>query len=654
MNLSPALEQTIINEYKSLENFKKIIDELNLYQLKQFSTNQILKFYNIENNNPLNESNSKKHLNKVQEILFSYMSNSATKPYFNLFLYPTNNIKEYEKRKKAFENLILNIEEEKLLQLKTLIKEIKPLSTKIYFKNNILTFDRKIEENLFNKYKINSTYLNEKELENFLAYSQDPNTIIVNDEIVNVEIPQYTFKEFEKLLNGNIIKNNKQAIITLTKIAYLIENFKEEIQKIAVIFTNKNIFPNLNISELLEELNIDPQEKIQKLSEHILNLEQKIEDLNHELKKILETKQVNLQGEELLELLNSGNLEKIQKKLQEDTKEIIKNKENELLSPLKEAKIFTTRLFENYSYPVKIDSEIKEEILNSLENKSAELENKYYLNLGKHSFKEIKKLFQVAHFTDFCLTINKFNKVFQLNYPIISKEKTTIIKGKNIYIQNATPISYGIGTNSCEEHKLENEKISILTGANSGGKTTLLEMFLQAQILTYLGLGIPAEKTSEIKIFEEIIYLKKFTGTQGSGAFEQTIRSLVEILDSKTSKFIFIDEFEAVTEPGAAAKILIMFLQQIQKQDALCIAVSHLGQEIQQFIKKQNISGIRIDGISALGLDSQGNLLTNHQPQFYTLGKSTPELILKRIVQDNKFWENKNKETKKIFENLIN
>lgn len=653
MNLTPALEQTIINEYKSIENFKKILEELNLYQLQQFSTNQILKFFELENSNPFLESNAKKHLNKVQEMIFSHMSNSATKAYFSYFLYPTNNIKEYEKRKQAILNLNFEIEEEKLKEIKKLIKEIKPLSTKIYFKNNIITLSRKIEDLLFTKYKINSSFLNEKELEEYINYSDDPNTIIVHDEMVNVEIPQYSLKEFENLISGNIIKNNKQAIITLTKISNLTQELKENIQKTYIEFTKKNLYPTLDTEKLLEELEINPQEKIENLSEHILNLEEKAENLNEELKKILETKQVNLQGQELLDLLNSGNLEKLQQKLHEDTKEIIKKKENKLIEPLKQAKIFVTRIFENYSYPVKIDPEIKEELLNSLESKSADLENRYFENLGKHSLKEIKKLFQVAHFTDFVLTINQFTKKQNLEFPKISTTKTTLIKGRNIYIENATPISYGIGTDTCENQILENEKVSILTGANSGGKTTLLEMFLQSQILTSFGLGIPASNQSEIKFFDEIIYLKKFTGTQGSGAFEQTIRSLVEILDSQTSKFIFIDEFEAVTEPGAAAKILIMFLQQIQQQETLCIAVSHLGQEIQQFIKKQNITGIRIDGISATGLDEHGNLLTNHQPQFYTLGKSTPELILKRIIQDNKFWENKNNQTKEIFENLM-
>ena len=245
------------------------------------------------------------------------------------------------------------------------------------------------------------------------------------------------------------------------------------------------------------------------------------------------------------------------------------------------------------------------------------------------------------------LGINTFNNKFKLNKVNFGNE-ITLLNGTNIYIKNPMPINYSLGGKKINNIKLNEEKVCILTGANSGGKTTLLEMNLQTQILTCMGLGIPAEKNSTIKLFDEVIYLKKFTGTQGSGAFEQTIRNLIEIFDSSTSKLILIDEFEAVTEPGAAAKILIMFLKEIQKQNSFCIAASHLGQEIQEYIKEEKIEGIRIDGISAEGLDEKGNLITNHQPQFYKLGKSTPELILKRILQDEKFWKNKTNKSKDL------
>ncbi|MCA9459504.1 MAG: hypothetical protein KC550_03065, partial [Nanoarchaeota archaeon] len=299
----------------------------------------------------------------------------------------------------------------------------------------------------------------------------------------------------------------------------------------------------------------------------------------------------------------------------------------------------------------KLDEEIKDEIIKKIDLKNQELEFKTYENLGNFNLTQIKEIINFIFIFDLINGIIIFNEKYNLNKIKIGDE-ITLINGKNIYIKNPMPINYSIAGKEINNIKLNAEKICILTGANSGGKTTLLEMNLQSQILTTMGLGIPAKKESTIKLFDEIIYLKKFTGTQGSGAFEQTIRNLIEILDSQTSKLILIDEFEAVTEPGAAAKILIMFLKEIQRQNSFCIAASHLGQEIQEFLKEEKIKGIRIDGISAEGLDEKGNLITNHQPQFYKLGKSTPELILKRILQDEKFWKGKTNESKELLKRI--
>ena len=82
--------------------------------------------------------------------------------------------------------------------------------------------------------------------------------------------------------------------------------------------------------------------------------------------------------------------------------------------------------------------------------------------------------------------------------------------------------------------------------------------------------------------------------------------------------------------------------------------MSHLGADIKEFIEQNNVKSIRIDGISASGLDDRGNLITNHQPQFNTLGKSTPELILRRVLKDENFWKGKNEKTKKLLETILN
>ena len=54
------------------------------------------------------------------------------------------------------------------------------------------------------------------------------------------------------------------------------------------------------------------------------------------------------------------------------------------------------------------------------------------------------------------------------------------------------------------DYKLnEEENIALLTGANSGGKTTLLETISQIAILGQMGLPVPA-KSAKIKLLDEI------------------------------------------------------------------------------------------------------------------------------------------------------
>ena len=337
-------------------------------------------------------------------------------------------------------------------------------------------------------------------------------------------------------------------------------------------------------------------------------------------------------------------MENLQKKFNKETLEIIQNEEKQILQEFKNLGINLEYIFENRSYPLKISEELFIELDEKINQKSEETEFEYYKKLGKFNFKEIKSLFNISHFIDLFYGIKNFIKKYNLEYPTLSNE-IKLDLAKNIYIENATPINYGLAT---DNFNLNKEQITVLTGANSGGKTTLLEMFLQIEILSSIGFPAPLEKTSKITLFDEIIYLKKFTGTIGSGAFEQTIRNLIEILNKNNKKLILIDEFEAITEPGAAAKILIQFLQELSLGNNFCVAVSHLGIEIQKFLTKSNIKNIRIDGISATGLDNNGNLITKHQPTFYQLGKSTPELIIKRVLQDEKFWQEKSKKTKEI------
>ena len=113
---------------------------------------------------------------------------------------------------------------------------------------------------------------------------------------------------------------------------------------------------------------------------------------------------------------------------------------------------------------------------------------------------------------------------------------------KNIFLENAQAISFSLN--------LENQ-CSILTGANSGGKTTLIEHVIQ--LIGISNIGLPVNGTVNLPIFTEVYYFAKNKGSASKGAFETLLSQMSEIVPGG-STIILADEIEAVTEPGVAGK----------------------------------------------------------------------------------------------------
>lgn len=168
-------------------------------------------------------------------------------------------------------------------------------------------------------------------------------------------------------------------------------------------------------------------------------------------------------------------------------------------------------------------------------------------------------------------------------------------------------------------------RLAVLTGANSGGKTTLLEQCAQFAILHHWGLPVPAEQ-AEVPILDGVLL---FSGGRSldAGAFESFLDGLFPALVEPGRKLILLDEVESVTELEAAGRILGVFLDEVGRTDSLCVLVTHLPDEV---LKHASVP-VRVDGIDAVGLDDDFNLVVDRQPKTDHRARSTPELILRRV-----------------------
>ncbi|WP_435181927.1 MutS-related protein [Halorussus sp. AFM4] len=171
----------------------------------------------------------------------------------------------------------------------------------------------------------------------------------------------------------------------------------------------------------------------------------------------------------------------------------------------------------------------------------------------------------------------------------------------------------------------DGDRVSVLTGANSGGKTTLLETMCQVALLAQMGLPVPADR-AEVSLSEDIVFHRRHASFN-AGVLESTLRSIVPPLTDGSNTLMLVDEFEAITEPGSAADLLHGLVRLTVDRGALGVFVTHLADDLKPLPEKA-----RKDGIFAEGLDEDLELEVDYQPRFGTVGKSTPEFIVSRLL----------------------
>ena len=171
--------------------------------------------------------------------------------------------------------------------------------------------------------------------------------------------------------------------------------------------------------------------------------------------------------------------------------------------------------------------------------------------------------------------------------------------------------------------------VTLLSGVNSGGKTSTLDLLAATVILAHMGLPVPADKV-RLQRFDACHYHAKTQGTLDAGAFEATIREFADIAGAGADSLVLVDELESITEPGASARIIAGILEALDERDATAVFVSHLAADIQEMARVD----VAVDGIEAVGL-VDGELVVERSPVKGHLARSTPELIVEKLAEES-------------------
>jgi dsDNA-specific endonuclease/ATPase MutS2 len=231
----------------------------------------------------------------------------------------------------------------------------------------------------------------------------------------------------------------------------------------------------------------------------------------------------------------------------------------------------------------------------------------------------------------FAVSLARFTEAYDLTRPTIVDGDALAIRGaRNLDLletdDTVQPVHYAVGDHSLADVPT-GDRVAVLTGANSGGKTTLLETLCQVQLLALMGLPVPAEE-AEVGLVDSVVFHRRHASFN-AGVLESTLRSVVPPVTREGRTLMLVDEFEAITEPGSAADLLHGLVTLTVERGALGAFVTHLAEDLEPLPEVA-----RVDGIFAEGLTPDLELQVDYQPRFGQLGKSTPEFIVSRLVAE--------------------
>ena len=356
--------------------------------------------------------------------------------------------------------------------------------------------------------------------------------------------------------------------------------------------------------------------------------------VNTELKRRIESSSVTLSGVDVLVALGRGEgaRDLFEDQMSGIFQDVLKEAKSMAACKLKLSGTDAVRLDDIFcseiQYPLELDRQalqsFEQELRIRLETRT--IRSRRELARGLADKKEaVRKLVNKLRDFDFYYAIGTFALEQGLVMPDIVEEPSLgFYDGINLNLVKAEPVSYALGKTGLTEF---HERIVLLSGVNSGGKTSLLDLLAQIVILAHMGMPVPATNC-KLSIFEELYYFSKSRGTLSAGAFETAMRKFA-LVENSNRKLVLADELEAITEPGASARIIACMLDELNRLGSAAVFVSHIAEEVKRFVK----TPVRVDGIEASGLDGDNNLIVRRTPRYNYLAKSTPELILDRLVR---------------------
>ena len=606
--IGDKISEKILNSVGGEEELQKIVDNVDVEKISSvdgISQRKAVEIMNQLLGNPQEDFiKSDRAMELYDDIINKILAYSNTSYSKNriLLLSPTKDIDKIDSNLDFVMNAKEHVSQLPIIKLRGLMKNLKEVEeAKPEYDPSKAIIVESEEDN---------SYLTDLGLNQYYPIITASDSPLLKEELMNYDLVFYVYSQgildFEGMPNLIMINidENDYEIVPEKIINFFIQNKDlflrvHEIQKIR----NKDSVLG-EIIPIIDELNIIDKREMN-IEELVFSLK---DDMDDELEKSI--KNVDLEGDEILNLLNNNFPPKISKIFDE-----IINKRKEIIREK------TGLSFDPYlrTYPIQIDeTEIQRVTLEQSsrkENDIFDIKKSAAIELNSIKERAIKEVEDTIKF-DYEFSLGSFAYEYGLCRPEFCEE---------MKLKGALHLELALEKDKDYVQKVDyqltpEENIALLTGANSGGKTTLLETLTQISLMAQMGLPVSAN-SAEIKLFDEIYHFSKKRSLD-AGAFESFLNVFIPIVTTNSEKLVLLDELEGITELDAAVKIISTFIDMIKESNSYGVIVTHMAREL------MNYTNIRVDGIEAKGLDENYNLIVDRTPKMNFLAKSTPIHIL--------------------------
>ena len=192
------------------------------------------------------------------------------------------------------------------------------------------------------------------------------------------------------------------------------------------------------------------------------------------------------------------------------------------------------------------------------------------IKVAEHHYPLINN-FKILTEVDAIFAKAKWANIYDCTMPEITENEISLRKARHPLIKQKDVIANTITFN-------EGERLIIITGPNTGGKTVALKTMGLLSIMVQSGILIPVDEESKTMIFDNIFadIGDEQSIEQSLSTFSSHMTRIIDIINNlSVGSLILLDELGSGTDPKEGASLAISILDYIRVRGVYVIATTH-------------------------------------------------------------------------------